>query len=81
MEEQEIRKEVEIALMNFFGDRFSDADIEQLDSLEGIQLAMELEEKFAVEVEDEEVEETRSINAIVDLIKKKKHEQRTHSDC
>ena len=39
------------------------------DSLSAVEIVMEIEEKFDIEIDDSEVEDLESINALVDLIK------------
>ncbi|MDP2853528.1 MAG: acyl carrier protein [Smithellaceae bacterium] len=41
------------------------------DSLDLVELIMEMEEKFGVEIADEELEKIRTIQDVVDFIKKK----------
>ena len=39
------------------------------DSLSAVEIVMEIEEQFDIEIDDSEVEDLESINALVDLIK------------
>lgn len=39
------------------------------DSLSAVEIVMEIEEEFDIEIDDSEVEDLESINALVDLIK------------
>lgn len=39
------------------------------DSLSAVEIVMEIEEEFDIEIDDGEVEDLESINALVDLIK------------
>ncbi|KAF0159971.1 MAG: acyl carrier protein [Syntrophaceae bacterium] len=41
------------------------------DSLDLVELIMEMEEKFGVEIADEELEKIRTIQDVIDFIKKK----------
>lgn len=53
----------------------------RMDSIELVQLTLDLEDAFGVEIDDDEMESLKEVEDIYSLIERKKHEQATHGDC
>ena len=64
MEQLDVTKEVCVLEASFIDDLGAD-------SLDLVELIMEMEEKFGVEIADEELEKIRTIKDVIEFLKKK----------
>lgn len=77
MEQQELYEKVERILVDNFGvpeDQVSrEATIQDLDldSLDLVEMTMQVEEELGVEIEDEEVADVETIQDVVELLERK----------